>query len=231
MKSALILGIVSLLSTSAAIAAEHPSEAFTAAAVRQGYDTGSYGYPVEWSIQDIVFLRHPAATSLSAAERYMLFGTEAGETGEQVIGLSPWWDTVYTLVAAYDSKHGQIPTELSLEVIRSIPGLENTTADSKIVALARSPITGKLPKLNASEFSAGDVFIKRLTDAEIQELGNHDRTLKDLHSENKFYSTPAEEPRPAKLISPVYYLKIHGDEDTIETRLVYNFAFTDSKSE
>jgi hypothetical protein len=225
MRVAYLLITALLLCSAAGSVTNHPGLEIQPKPVRPGYDNGHFGYPPSWSYGDVVYERHPSAGSLSAAERYMLFGTEEGPDG---VSIAPWWDTIYTLVKSFDKANGYVPTALTLAELRKIPGLEDLSADDDLVQTVKSPITGEFPVLNSRNFTPGSVFIRRLTKTEITELSKQDVGLRTLYFQKKFvYSTGENDNRPAKLTTPVYYVRVYGDDGVIETRLAYDFQFLD----
>ncbi len=210
---------------SATDTAAHPYIQYGVKDVRAGYDTGSYGYPPAWSFGSVKYHPHPTASSLSTAERYMLFGTrESSHRG----ALTPWWSQIFDLVSAYDQQHNQIPEVLGLSELKSIRGLEDIEEQDKTALVVRSPITGEYPRLRETSFSKGNLLIRRLTKPEIEGLSVHDQNLRMLHFEKKFMMDSRNgKYRPAELTSPVYYIVVYGDEGIIESRLAMSFKFTD----
>lgn len=172
--------------------------------VPESFSEGSRSMPESKNLGDIVFYPNPAPDSLSDAERFMLFGGHKSD-GSRV---EPWWNKVYSLAASYDKKFGQLPEELNLETCNAVY-YEPVTEQENI--FNRSPVTGNYPRLRAQEFSAGDLFIKRLSSEEMAHL------LGDPSS------------WPPGTTDRAYYVRVYGDEGVILSQVVVEADYEKAK--
>ena len=144
-------------------ASAHPYEGYTPNGVEM---SSVYGVPLDLAGSgDIQFnYDFPQWDGLSAAEHYMLAGAH-GATGQN--GLSPWWQEVMFAAISYEGFTGQWPTAITPEVIDTI---EDGHGPSLLREELKSPISGNYPRLDVTGFSAGDMYMRRLTNGEAATL-------------------------------------------------------------
>lgn len=120
--------------------------------------------------------------------------------------MAPWWLAIYNICTEYERIVGTLPDLMDEEALRRIPRLQDAT----LLHLSefRNPITGEWPRVNASYFSPGDVYIRKLTAAD-------KRHYEALNPAYKLYWS---------LRGPdtvVYYLRIYGEREVVLSNFVY----------
>jgi hypothetical protein len=101
---------------------------------------------------------------------------------------------VYSLAYAYDGNKGHLPSTLDLQACNEVYA-GSMSADG--ISLKRNVITGAYTRLDAKEFSPGDMYIKRLTSEEFSRLVGSSDT------------------RPRAATGPAYYVRVYGDSGVI----------------
>jgi hypothetical protein len=165
----------------------------------------------EISQGDIVFsASYPA--NLSDGELFTLFGSDSTRGGKGYRGLV---SELLTVLDNYVAETGSLPSVITDDVIRT--SYRHAGQDPEPIAfeMLRSPISGRYPRLDSTGFSAGDMYVRILTPAEVQEMAKWHRTLRNaLQKKGK-----------SKLLSKVYYMRVYGDREVILGGL--KFAFTE----
>jgi len=155
------------------------------------------------SMGDLTFMpreEYPVFDELTQLEQYMLLGVKSSARSAEH-GLMPWTDQIVSWVNKFHREYGYVPEQLTPDVIRSIPGYEEY-ADEMFDA-ERNPLTGDWPRLQAAEFSPGDLYIRPLTEEEISYFAEHgEKHLRDPGSWTGDDSMVR--------ISPVYYARFYG---------------------
>jgi hypothetical protein len=163
------------------------------------------GLPSSWSFGDITFTNDKAPeANLTEEEKYMIAGAESSSLREGV--LLPWETMVFVAVDRFYDKYGFVPTQLTSDVLKVIPGMEHTS-DAALEEY-RNPLTDAWPRLDAVVASPGDIFVKRLTSEEMKHYAGLADTLKsDWYGTRTF---PGTDKAPMRLTSGVYYFRMYG---------------------
>jgi hypothetical protein len=155
--------------STAGFASAHPADSYDPNNLHPSYGADwGYGLFSEWGINDITFTQpYPDPSSLTPAERYIVAGATSTATDRPLSKrLHPWWRDVCAVAMNY-YQEGRLPAQLNEQMVRA------TAADPDGVSQAwvdlhRSPLTGEFPRLDAREFSPGDVYMRILTEDEVQ---------------------------------------------------------------
>jgi hypothetical protein len=195
----------------------HPCLAYETNPLPDAYGTLRYGWGSEANINDLTFVKPlPSPDSLTHEERYMLAGLKNGPT---TVGRLPSWRSdLFSTVNTYYAKYHVIPDRLNEDMITNLYGAR-TPANLQYEFL-RSPITGEYPRLNATDFSPGDVYIRPLTDDEIQHFCKYDWMLNDLVQKHSLMD-PAQGPRTVSLMGSVFYVRIYGYKGVIDNSICF----------
>jgi hypothetical protein len=189
--------------------------------VPERYGKDGYGNPSNWTLKDMTFgSPRPSRETLTKAERYMLAGAEMDGKFYQ-----PWYLDVLDVVRAYESQTGIAPRSLSSDVMTTVIGSD--WANSRLGKRLVSPISGKLPALNAESFSAGDLYIRPLSADEVNFYASparHSRLFEIVKDgkltkrlEDGTYST-----RPVALMGKVWYVRMYGIDKTIYENIIFS---------
>jgi hypothetical protein len=204
-------------------AGAHPADGGKAIEVHQDYGTEFYGMGAEFNINDLYFVKPlPDPATLSEIEKYMLRGLSEDNPGG---AMRAWYMVICETVSAYRQRTGTMPTEYSAEIIQALLP-EGQEVGEEELAVFRSPITGEFPKLNATEFSAGDLYIRPLTEDEKQYIANVDNTYQQMWYEGLQYEPIAEAYNNIMMITDVYYVRVYGYNDVIHTGLYFLYTRT-----
>jgi hypothetical protein len=165
--------------------------------VPEWYAAGGQSMPASRNFGDIIFYSSPDPSSLSEAERYLLFGAMSRD-GRTTI--RPQWEAIRTIATSFEAKHGTLPAAIDAEMINAA---YSQPLDEAGLARFRNPITGDFPRLDAAEFSPGNLFIKRLTADEVAAV----------------LGDPANLP-PDAASGKAYYVRVYGEDDVLLSRIV-----------
>lgn len=201
--------------------AGHPSDPYETKPLPESYGTVYYGTSPDESFDDIQFTRpFPDPATLDHAERYMLAGLNNFQ-GE--IGRASWYDDIMRYVTAYYDHHQSVPPVLTEEVIRSVcaNAEECTSADFDWY---RSPIHGGWPRLDAREFSPGDLYVKVLSESEIDRLCVNDKILEALVKRGEATNPGTGVTSSVHLWSPVIYVRMYGRNGVILSGIHVTFG-------
>jgi len=179
------------------------------------------GLPPEWSLGDIVFSpanMKPAPEELTEIEKYIVAGTTS-TAYNAAVGHKPWRTELLIMTDHFNGELGYIPEVLSGDAIRMIPGYGDMTDED--LALYRSPITGEWPKLNAYSDSPGDVYIRPLTMGEKAHFAELNPTWNRRWFERILADPIRGCDRDIDYITPVYYVRIYGEEKVLVEILKY----------
>lgn len=214
-------GFVLACAVATAALAEHPSDAYETKPLPESYGTDHYGCSPDESFDDIQFTRPlPDPASLDHAERYMLAGLNRYQ-GDY--GRASWFDDIMRYVTAYYDQHQSVPPVLTEEVLRSVCANadECTSADFDWY---RSPIHGDWPRLDAREFSPGDLYVKVLSDSEIDRRCVNDKNLEALVKRGEATNPVTGESYSVHLWSPVMYVRMYGRNGVILSGIHVTFG-------
>ncbi len=202
----------------------HPAETLPANEVDQAYGDPNYGTPAEYSFGDVTFnTPYPAASTLSNIERYMLEGTSSSAEG---YGRTAWWKDVMAHVTAYYSRHASIPPTLDIEMVKTVAWQPNSV-NAGVMAWLRNPITDQVAKLTSAEFSSGDLFIKVLSESEINELCEKDVLMDNALRRHVRVNPATGEETPIELLTPPFYVRMYGENSVIMSRIYFEFRSQD----
>jgi hypothetical protein len=220
-----MLALAAVLATALSRAAfAHPYDTYEPAAAYSGYGTQMFGEDPAWSSGDMTFTRpYPAPQTLTRAERYMLFGTQPGPDRH---GLQSYFEYVMLGVCRYYSLHRSIPDALTDDNIAACNGmpleqLRKIKGGQTILELMRNPLTGGVTKLNYMEFAPGQLYVRVLTDDEIQQFCKHDKTLSSLYYKGGHYNYFVQHWERAELNLPVLYGRMYGEHGVIYEQVFY----------
>lgn len=210
----ILASFAGLLASSATLAAEdalHPCQQFATRAIPAGYGSEHYGLPAEASINDVTFVAQlPDPATLSKAERYMVAGLSRRPRGPGQ--LPPWYEDLLSVIHPHLFSGGQLPSQLSDEYLEDFFGA-GYVPENWLPHFLKSPIHGGYPRLDAREFSAGDVFVHALTEEEMLHIAQHDATLRALINNEPLQGTQMQ------LIEPVLYIRAYGHDKVIMNTL------------
>jgi hypothetical protein len=196
----------------------HPADGGKANELDQDYGTEFYGMGPEFNINDLYFVKPlPDPATLSEIERYMLRGLSEDNPGG---AMRPWYMVICETVSAYRQRTGTMPTEYSAEIIQALLPEGKEIGDEEL-AVFRSPITNEFPKLNAAEFSTGDLYIRPLTEDEKQYIASVDNKYQEMWYDGLQFDPITEAYHNIELITDVYYVRVYGYNDVIHTGLYF----------
>jgi len=195
----------------------HPCELYDPFPFRCPYGRVGYNSLAGYSFGDVTFVdQYPDPATLTDIEAYMVNGCMQDETQA---ALDSWWRIVMRYVEPYYEQYGVIPTQLTPEVM----GDTNPDDFEKVV----SPITGDYPRLDCTAFSPGNMYVKVLTEAEMQQIAAVSKTAYAFWYEGQAQYPPDFKTHSVRLNGPVYYVRIYGYNDVIFNTLTYSFVTED----
>ena len=208
----LFLTVICVLSSQSAFA--HPADVCDPNPLPAGYSSGGYGLPVEFSHGDMEFGGpFPVESSLTNAERYVI----SGAVSEDGMRMQPWHHQVFQLVNAIYERTGEVPPELTGDLINSITVDGHSDPANSVFT---SPITGEYPRFNAQQFERGQVYIRPLTQEEKDFLASRIPELYQHWIEKEAYNPDTDSNDPITL-SEVFYLRIYGESSVIYQGIKY----------
>lgn len=185
----------------------HPVDGYAPKPAPRGYGTEGYGLAPECSIGDITFTRSfPDPSTLSSEELYILSGSTNSAFGHP---LKPWRQQIRRLVQALHENLGYIPDRLTEELVRSVV-CESSQVDDLWVEQFKNPLTGEFPRLDASEFSPGDLYIRALSEQEKQHIASLIDVYYSIWYDSAWFNPAEEMWENAELSGDVYYVRIYG---------------------
>ncbi|GEM_PF-2062416 len=205
-------------------AAEHPAGGRQVNDVSPEYGTAAYGLPASWSDGDLTFGGpYPRAIELTAFERYMLAGTQPSGPGA-ADALPAWIDATGQFCLEYYNYFGVLPVQLDAEAVtalRQVQGLETSSLDR---ALTVNPLTGAAPRLSAGEFSAGDLYVRPLTNIELRDFAQRRPELHDNWLRGRQTDPATGRSGRVELLSAVLYVRAWGAQGVLYEDLVYRLS-------
>lgn len=164
------------------------------------------------SIGEVRFVtQHPA--QLTLAERFVLFGCDPSSSSKAHRSMI---SELFITLSNYHLATGRIPTEITDEVIEEACAAVGQAPRAELYDLLKSPLTGRYPKLNCSDFSRGDFFIKVLTTAEINHVARHNGSLKARLRQASDGSGSTN-----TALGPIFYFRSYGESEVIFADLKY----------
>lgn len=192
--------------------AAHPSYGYEPNSLRQTYGLPGHGLPASWTINDLVFLEdYPAAASLTSPEIYMITGSQGSSFGRD---LEPWYIVVQRHATNYYTKYGTMPDQLTPEVLAEIYDTDVSSLDPELLDEIKSPLTGQFPRLNATQQSPGDLYIRPLTSDEMMFIGNQSQWNYDIWINHQSRDVETGEVEYIDLLG-VFYTRVYGLNDVI----------------
>lgn len=206
-------------STTAVVHA-HISDGYEPKTVHESY-SHSRPYSAECEINDLTFPAHPSRDDLTQTERYMIRGTKTGPWNS---GLPTWWMRVARIAMAYHEKFDSIPPVLTRQEFLDVMEGSNIPDTARIQEYY-NPVTNEWPRLDATEFSAGDLYMRPLTQAEKEHIALHDDHFRNLWQKNQVYDTVGYV--PIELLTDIYYVRVYGESGVIHSQLYYQYRSLD----
>lgn len=136
-----------------------------------------------------------------------------------------WYMVICETVSAYRQRTGTMPVEYSAEIIKALLPEGQEVGEDEL-AVFRSPITGEFPKLNATGFSAGDLYIRPLTEDEKEHIASLDEHYRTMWYDGLELGPITEAYHNIMLITDVYYVRVYGYNDVIHTGLYFLWTRT-----
>jgi hypothetical protein len=203
----------------------HPAVEYTANELPAQYGTANYGLSADYNYGDLTFhAPYPDPQTLTDMERYMLGGAHSDTPGH---ALKPWVDHVFQTVSSLHMATGEVPADLSLETLRELPVAGDQPFDPTADHwnLFRSPITGEFPRLDAQDFSPGQVFIRELTEDEVAHFASVSPIYEQHWIDGVILDPETDEVIDhVTLSSEIYYMRVYGVSDVIYSNIVYSLA-------
>jgi len=212
--------LISVVSTTIVFA--HPAVGHAANRLSSAFGKASYGLGPEYDINDLYFIKPlPDPTTLTDTEKYMLAGlTEDGPANAR----RPWITEIYQAVSGYYTLTGILPSEFSADIMLELAAdPDNVSQDS--LDIFKSPITDTYPRLNAREFSPGNVYIRPVTEEEKQHFASINETFQQLWYDGVWEDPHQQAEFQVMTIGDVFYMRVYGESGVIHTGL--HFMWTD----
>ncbi|MEZ5337782.1 MAG: hypothetical protein R3F46_05910 [bacterium] len=201
-----------LLLCFASAALAHPTDGATPNEPHDNYGTEAFGLRPECNVNDLTFtVPFPDPASLSNPELYIIAGATDPATGKQ---FEPWFKDIYRLVSALNGNNGSIPGQLDESLVRSAAGNPGSVSQQWVDKF-RSPLTGEFPRLDATSFSPGDVYIRPLTSYEMDHISAKHSEYDKIWNQNVRTQPGTGQTMQSELIGDVYYIRVYGWNDVL----------------
>jgi hypothetical protein len=198
----------------------HPADGYTPNELDGAYATGGVANPTFWNHGEITFmLVYPDASTLSDSEKYIIAGSTGSSYGHP---LRPWSDLIFGYITAYESRTGEVPQSFSPEFFSNEVSLTPLTEEQ--MARFRSPITDEYPTFNNATFTPGGMYVKKLNQEEMEYYASYSSHYDDIWFNNRVKYYGDDEYTAVKLTSPVFYVRIYGENEEIFTQLLFNYT-------
>ncbi len=200
----------------------HPYENCDLFSWPPNYGVPGSGFGPEYEVTGVTFHgQMPNPDTLGPAEQYMICGGKDRTTG---MALRPWVNEILMHVSAYFELEHRIPETLGPAEFEILSGGQSTYGE-KTLNRVRNPITGAFPRLDAVDFSPGDIFIRDLTMAEMRRLAEVNSTYQDVWFDGEWLS-PEGEVETTELSSPVLYVRAYGQTGVIYESIYFEWQET-----
>lgn len=208
-----IVTILAVAFACATPAQAHPQDAYQPLLPPGGAQWPSTGFPTEWSTGDLVFAgEFPAFESLTPTEQKLLYGAVDAQGRMKVF----WRNDVLLFAIRYCAMFGRLPDQITPEVYwETLPPEDYGKFDRALEVLA-SPITGRYPRLDARDFSPGDLYMKMLDENEMRYIADREPGSRQAWIEKRIHG------RPVELLSPPIYYRIYGEHGVIFDGITYS---------
>lgn len=213
----LVVTMTCLASTVYAIA--HPADDYQPRELQPGFGTEELGLGPECNINELYFVRPlPEPESLTRRERYILAGADNTPWGT----MRPWYSEIQSAVSAYYENTGTMPREISASLLEANAGACEVPADW--LEIFKSPINGRFPVLDAREFSAGDLYIRALTDEEMRYIADKVPQFDEIWFAGLMYEPQINQFKHVKLLNKPLYVRVYGEQQVIHTGIFFNWT-------
>lgn len=212
-----LLMLVMMITPSISLA--HPADGYATNPLPEGYGTIEYHTGPVNGIGVMTFTcPYPSPESLTEAEKYVIAGTVSGPEGQ---ALQPWVYQIGQVISFYYQKEGYIPGRFSTDMLFALEYGDSTIDDARL-DIFRSPITEEFPRLDAGNFSPGDLFVHILSEDEKWEYSEDSPQLRDAwFNKVSEHEGQSYEVNP----SPVTYVRVYGENDIIIEAIIAIAAF------
>jgi hypothetical protein len=185
------------------------------------YESG-YRHAQEMSAGDVIFpSSFPAESSLTWGERFLICSLEAPCPD---LGFHNYSHSLFAILQNYYSKHKSVPPALTEEVIREVYSSSPTEYTDKLIKFMKSPITGELPRLDAQEFAAGQLYVKRLAFPEILRISKYNHTLDQVYMKRRLLDVRSGDEVPGEVTGEVFYIRMYGHSGIISAGVKFASA-------
>ena len=216
----LVLVVIATLKISSDEAFAYPADGYEPKDLFGAYSTGGVAYPPFWNIGDLQFmLTYPVPDSLTDSEKFIISGSKGSSYGHP---LEAWKDLILDYVIAYEARTGIVPSEFSPDYFNA--EMASEPLDNSQLAMFRNPITDEYPEFDATSFTPGGVYIRKLSQEEMETYAGISDHFDNIWFKNRVKYYGSDEFIPAKLTTPVFYVRIYGESDLIFTQLLYNYS-------
>lgn len=206
------------------LAAEHPAGGRPVNDVSLEYGTADYGLPAAWSDGDLTFGGpYPRAVELSAPERYMLAGTQPTGAGA-ADALPAWIEAAGEFCLDYYNYFGVLPAQLDAEAVSALRQVQGLKPSAQDQTLMLNPLTGATPRLAADEFSAGDLYVRPLTNIELRSFAERRPELYDNWLRGRQTDPATGRTGRVELLSAVLYVRAWGSQGVLFEQFVYRLS-------
>lgn len=219
----ILVGLAMIVLSTYSIAGSYPGDGYTPRELPEGYGTEGYGLGPDMNYLGLEFFSpHPAPDSLTDQEKYVIAGASSSDLG---YALSPWYRDVIGLVNDIYFNTGEIPTELTPELIESVVILGDSPEME--IDRFRSPLTGDFPRLDAEHFSPGDMYMRLLTPEEIEYAASIWFGAYDVLVRGVWHNPRTGGEEPVYILGGVWYVRVYGYNDVLYSSVDYTTTRTD----
>lgn len=195
----------------------HPCDYWEPKELPGNYGTEFYPFPSSWSYGDLTFSSpYPDPESLTDAERYIVAGAMNGSTH-----VAPWHEVVFSAVLAIYSKRGYIPPQLTEEEFMSL--WPNSEVEPEVLSYYTSPITNELPRLDAVDFSPGQVYIRTMNEDDIVHFAELVPTYQQNLVDHVWQNPDTNQFEPIEILGEVFYIRLYGERSVIYEEIKYRY--------
>lgn len=214
MRALSILVTTVLFTLSLSPAQAYPTRGNIPAEVPSGYES-SCDVAHKLTTGDLMFASdYP--DYLTEAERFLLFGCDMDRSRDTYRGTMSY---LMQTLSNYYGQTGQIPAALTDEVIEAAWRDSGEHAVALHQELLRSPLTGRYPRLDATTFSRGDMYVALVSTEEQRKMAETIPSLHRLLEQASSYN----QRESAQFITPVFYFRFYGETEVIYTGLHYSY--------
>ena len=174
--------------------------------------------PADWSVGALAFGVQPDSSTLTAGERFTLYGALPGPGAPQ--GVGDYWNSVFAYAHLCYKQLGYVPDRLTPDVLLQAYGAHPPTLEGRTLDALKSPITGDFPILTADSFVRGGFLIRVLTDDEKQQLAAKEPSLRSaLFGASDSGAVGESGPIRHSGGGPAFYIRAYGEHGVILEQL------------